>query len=150
MRRFFDRQPEREAALYAEAAGLLEEGLELDFVLGLYPDEAEWLRPMLETSASLAGVYAQDQPSYYFEASLKAKVLAAGRRRAAPAPRPAYARLVAAGGTVVASAALMGTVFLGFPPPKTPSRATGTTPSSWRVSASATPPRAATTASTFS
>jgi hypothetical protein len=116
MRRLFDRTPARQEAHFAEARALLEDGLERDFVLGLYPGEEGWLAPMLETAEAVGGAYAGEQPSYYFEASLKAKVLAAHRRKAvaAPAPRPAYGRMAAATASLMTVAGMLGVLLLGF------------------------------------
>ena len=79
MRRFFDSQPGYDAALFAEAQALADDGLDREFVLGLFPDDAEWLGGLLDFSAELKGAIASEPPSYYFEGSLKSKFIAAGR-----------------------------------------------------------------------
>ena len=43
IRHLFERKASAEAELLAEAQSLLDDGLDLDFVLGLFPDDAEWL-----------------------------------------------------------------------------------------------------------
>jgi len=40
---FLSRESDDEAELYAEAQALLDDCLEMDFVLDLYPDDAAWL-----------------------------------------------------------------------------------------------------------
>ncbi|MBI5949919.1 MAG: hypothetical protein HY875_17415 [Chloroflexi bacterium] len=126
MKSLLDRKPGYDARTFAEAQALIEDGLELDFVLGLYPDDAAWLAPMLGLSGALAATYTAEQPSYFFEASLKNRFLAAAREAAqpvtaaptlpaAPAPAPfARVRTAFAGASVVASAAAVGILTLGF------------------------------------
>lgn len=125
MLRLFDRKPAYAAALFAEAQALVDDGLEPQFVLDLYPEEAVWLAGMLGVSDTVASAYEAEAPSYYFEASLKAKFLAAARRQADPAAIPAGAVLVpatqpggfrtafAAGG-VLAATALVAVMAVGF------------------------------------
>lgn len=88
---FFGRTPDPEAEIYSEAQALLDDGLERDFVLSLFPDDAEWLEDLLETSLLIGGGYASEEPSYYFEASLKAKFIAGeiAPQTAVPEPIPA-------------------------------------------------------------
>lgn len=119
MRRFFDSQPGYDDALFAEAQALADDGLDREFVLGLFPDDAEWLGGLLDFSAELKDAIASEPPSYYFEGSLKSKFLAAGRAAArAPEPPPVFAlsrlRTVAASMSVAMSAAVLGAVTLGF------------------------------------
>jgi hypothetical protein len=121
IRQLFERKPSYEAQVLAEAQSLLDDGLDLEFVLGLFPDEADWLEGMLETSGAIEEAYAGESASYYFEASLKSRFLAAASRpAAAPAPltlpAPAYSpvRALSASMGVVAAAAALGTVALGF------------------------------------
>ena len=52
---FFGRRPDPEAEIYSEAQALLDDGLDLEFVLSLFPDEAHWVAEMLETSAVIGG-----------------------------------------------------------------------------------------------
>lgn len=114
--RFFESQPTREDEILAEALGLLDDGLDAAFVAGLYPEDEEWLAPMLGVTTIIGETY-DAEPSYYFEASLKAKVLAASRDRTAQAPVPGFFntfRSAAAGATVMAGAALFGVLTLGF------------------------------------
>ncbi|MGE5597482.1 MAG: DUF5667 domain-containing protein [Hyphomicrobiales bacterium] len=130
MIRLFRPRPGRQAEVFAEARALVDDGLELGFVLDLFPDDAEWLEPLLRTSAAVSRAVAEETPSYYFEASLKAKFLAAGAaaaREASPetpvppayVPAPAsgpFAALRAgvAGLAVVGAAAGLGILTLGF------------------------------------
>jgi len=119
MRRFFESQPGFDAALFAEAQALADDGLDREFVLALFPDDAEWLAGLLDFSAELKEAIASEPPSYYFEGSLKSKFLAAGRAAArAPEPQPVFAlsrmRTVAASMSVAMSAAVVGVITLGF------------------------------------
>jgi hypothetical protein len=119
IRQLFERKPSYEAQVLAEAQSLLDDGLDLDFVLGLFPHDEEWLEGMLQTSAAIEAAYAGDSASYYFEGSLKAKFLA-GANRPAPAPivlpTPQYsgARTAVASMGVVSAAAGIGVLALGF------------------------------------
>ena len=122
MRFLFESKPSTEAELFAEACSLVDEGLEPDFVVGLYPREAEWLGPMLGVSAGVAGAIATEQPSFFFEASLKSKFLAAAREQQDPVAAPrsvgyapmASARTALASTAVVLSAGVMGVLTLGL------------------------------------
>ena len=115
---FLTRRPGYDAELYAEAQSLVDDGLDADFVLGLYPGDEDWLAPLLDTGIAITGVVAAEQPSYYFEASLKAKFLAAAREAVEPAaiaPAPlAPLRTAIAGFSVVGAAAAIGAITLGF------------------------------------
>ena len=90
MRFLIDRKPGRESELFAEAAALMDDGLDADFVLGLYPDDAEWLAPLLQTGRAVRKAVDVEEPSFFFEASLKSKFLAGAREVREPlaAPRP--------------------------------------------------------------
>ena len=119
MRRFFDPRPGHDAELFAEAQALADDGLDREFVLALFPDDAEWLAELLDFSAEMKEAIASEPPSYYFEGSLKSKFLAAGRAAArAPEPQPVFAlsrmRTVAASMSVAMSAAVVGVISLGF------------------------------------
>jgi len=125
MKRLFDRQPGYDAALFAEAQALIDDGLDAEFVLALYPGEAEWLIPLLDTTGAIIDATRGEQPSYFFEASLKQRFLAAAREqqaRPAPAPVPLFGaapsnsslRTAFAGTAVAAAAAVVGVVTLGF------------------------------------
>ena len=119
MRRLFDSQPGHDAAIFAEAQALADDGLDRDFVLGLFPDDADWLSGLLTFSTELKEAIASEPPSYYFEGSLKSKFLAAGRAAArTPEPQPVFAlsrmRTVAASMSVAMSAAVLGAITLGF------------------------------------
>lgn len=122
MRFLFDSKPTSQAELFSEACSLIDDGLDAEFVLGLYPDEAEWLAPMLATTTGVVEAIESEQPSYFFEASLKSKFLAAAREQRAPTTAPVasgYAplsqvRTALASATVVLSAAALGVVTLAF------------------------------------
>ena len=82
------RRPNREEDLYAEAQALVDDGLDLQFVLALYPDDAEWLAPLLDTGIVIGETFAAEEASYYFEASLKNRFISAGLEKAARAHEP--------------------------------------------------------------
>ena len=114
---FLDRTPGTEAATYAEAQALLDDGLDRDLVLSLFPNDRDWLAPLLKTTASIREAVQLEPPSYYFEASLKAKFLGAGRRQAQPLDTAVPAnhfRTAVAGLSVAAVGALMSLITLGF------------------------------------
>jgi hypothetical protein len=119
IRRLFERKPGYEAQVLAEAQALIDDGLELDFVLGLFPEDAAWLEGMLETTAAIEQACAAESASYYFEASLKARFLAAANQPAPapvilPAPHYSGARTAIASMGVVSAAAAVGVLALGF------------------------------------
>jgi TolA-binding protein len=82
------RRTTRADELFAEAQALIDDGLELAFVLDLYPDDADWLAPLLDTGIVIGESFAVEEPSYYFEASLKNRFVEAGAERAARAAAP--------------------------------------------------------------
>lgn len=129
MRRLFERGAGREAEIFAEAQALLDDGLDLPFVLDLFAEDADWLEPMLQLTEQTRAAAAAQEPSYFFETSLKSQFLAAGAKLAreeraerilpmaasASAPGP-FARLrtwAAATGAAVTAAAL-GVLTFGF------------------------------------
>lgn len=124
--RLFDRAPGIDAATFAEAQALVDDGLDLAFVLELYPDDAGWLAPLLRTGATVSEAARAEQSSYYFEATLKAKFLAAAAAQQAaipatepvfdaPAPGPfARVRALAAGAAVLGASAVMAVLTLGL------------------------------------
>jgi hypothetical protein len=116
MRNLFERKPDYQAATFAEAQALADDGLDRDFVLGLFPDDAEWLGDMLGFSEAIEDTYAGESPSYFFEASLKSKFLAAARTQPAPTPQFTFGgfRTAVASLSVVTSAAAVGVLALGF------------------------------------
>lgn len=130
MRYLFDRKPDERSALFAEAQALVDDGLELDFVLGLFPDDAEWLRDELRFTSEIVDAFAFEPPSYYFEASLKNKFLAAARQPAARRPEmagvPFKSAVASLGLTVAAMGA--GVITLGFV------TAGGAVPGDWNYS----------------
>lgn len=143
MRRLFERGAGREAEIFAEAQDLLDDGLDLDFVLDQFADDADWLEPMLLLTEETRTAAASLEPSYHFEASLKAKFLAAGAELAReeraeralpvlvpePAPGPAARlRALAAGVGMVAASLALGVLTLGFV------TAEGAVPGDWNYS----------------
>jgi hypothetical protein len=121
MRLLFDRKPDREAEIFAEACSLLDDGLDEDFVLSLYPDDADWLGPQLSTASGVTRAIETEQPSFFFEASLKSKFLAAGREAAVPAAaaptaygRVSPARTAVASASVALAAGILGILSFGF------------------------------------
>jgi hypothetical protein len=122
MRFLLDRKPDRESELFAEASALVDDGLDADFVLGLYPDDAEWLAPLLATGAAVSEAAETEQPSYFFEASLKSKFLAAARegQQAQAMPRAvgyqpqSSVRTAVASAGIMLGASVMGILTLGF------------------------------------
>lgn len=120
IRKLFERKASHEAELLAEAQALLDDGLELEFVLGLFPDDAAWLEPLLAFTTDYEDVFSREPASYYFEASLKSKFLGA-----AQAPRPVVPVVVTAPSfspmrtaiasmSVASAAAAIGILSLGF------------------------------------
>jgi hypothetical protein len=112
-----NRRPGSRAALFAEAQALVDDGLDSALVLELYPEEAPWLASLLGTTANVAMASSEAQASYYFEASLKRKFLAAGARKAYSTRRgPVIAihepthrfRTAVAGTALVGAAAAIG------------------------------------------
>ena len=116
MGRLFTRKPGGRDALFAEAQALVDDGLDPDFVLGLYPDDGAWLAPLLETSAIIGETFAIGEPSYYFEASLKSRFLAAarGKRQAQPVSLAERGRAALSAVTVMAGAGALAVLSLGF------------------------------------
>lgn len=116
MRNVFDRKPDYQAAIFAEAQALADDGLDREFVLGLFPDDAEWLGGMLQFSEAIADTYAGESPSYFFEASLKSKFLAAAQTQPAPTPQFTFGgfRTAVASLSVASAAAAIGVLALGF------------------------------------
>jgi Domain of unknown function (DUF5667) len=117
----FNRAPGYEAALYAEAQALLDDGLDLEFVADLYPDDADWLTPLLQTGAAIADAAQADQASYFFEASLKQKFLAEAARKSEAVPALAIVppsgmsrvRTFSAGAALAGMAAAVGAITFG-------------------------------------
>lgn len=104
MRNVFRSRPGHEAALFAEAQTLIEDGLPLEEVLDIFSADAAWLRPLLECTESIEASLDAEPPSYYFHASLKSRFLeAANERRYRPVVRRESA-LASKARTVVASA----------------------------------------------
>lgn len=114
MRALFERKPDYTETVFAEAQALLDDGLDLDFVLDLFPADAEWLRDKLQFTAELQDAIASEPPSYFFEASLKSKFLA-GARKPAPTAAPLVPyRTAFASLSVAAGALAVGVLTLGF------------------------------------
>lgn len=120
IRQFFERKASAQAELLAEAQSLIDDGLDMEFVLGLFPDDAEWLEGMLTVTTGFADAVAAEQPSYYFEASLKSQFMNAARvpKPVVPVimPAPAYSpvRTAVASMSVAGVAAALGVLALGF------------------------------------
>ncbi len=118
----FRRAPDPRAGIFAEALALYEDGLELAAILALYPEEDRtWLQPLLSTGQILTQAYEEEAASFYFEGSLKAKVLAAsepliGGPPPRPAPRPRLGQLGAALASVavLVVAGSLGVISFGF------------------------------------
>lgn len=122
---FLRRAPDPRASLLAEALALYEDGLEIAAILALYPEEdRRWLRPLLATGRIVSDALGDEDASYYFEGSLKAKVLEAadggasggGRARrplAAPGRRGALAGAGALAAAIVLAVAGFGFVTAG-------------------------------------
>lgn len=120
--RIIDRKPGFDARIFAEAQALLDEGLERAFVLELYPAESPWLGPLLSTSSAIIGAAEAEEPTWYFEASLKQRFIEAGIRRARheveparPVPSTGWGRVRAgfAGVGVAGVAAAVGVLSIG-------------------------------------
>jgi TolA-binding protein len=120
IRQLFERKASYEATVLAEAQSLRDDGLDLEFVLGLFPEEAEWLEPLLTTATDLDAAFEGDPPSYYFEASLKAKFIGAATEPKPVVPvvvsPPSFSpfRTAIATGSVASAAAAVGILALGF------------------------------------
>lgn len=121
IRRLFERKAGSQAEILAEAQALIDDGLEPDFVLSLFPGDADWLAGMLRVTAAVTDAYAAEPASYYFEASLKAKFLARAAEPTTPAeplflPVPGYSpvRTAVASMAVLSGAAAVGVLALGF------------------------------------
>ena len=120
---FFRRTPDPQAETFAEALALYEEGMEIAAILERYPEEEQaWLQPLLSTGQIIGGAFHAEEASYYFEASLKAKVLAAAEpviggepAEALPAP-PRFGQLGAAFASVavLVVAGMLGVISFGF------------------------------------
>lgn len=104
---FFSRGASREAAVYAEAQALADGGVAEEDVLARFDGDAEWLRGMLATGTGIQKTFSSEQPSFYFEASLKSKFLAAANETSQlPVP--------AARGVPRLRGALVGVAFVAF------------------------------------
>ena len=120
MRNIFERKLDSRSAVFAEAEALLDDGLDLDFVLGLFPDEGEGLGDELSVTAGVAATCVAETPSYYFEASLKSRFIEAGMSRpavpapAAPPVRQYPGRTALATFSVAVASVAMGVLALGF------------------------------------
>lgn len=117
----FSPKPGHQETVFAEAQNLLDDGLDVDFVIGLYPDDAEWLEPLLRTADDIMATLRAEEPSFYFEGSLKNRFLAAGAERArerantsALGGKLTRLRAASAAMAVVAGGAIVGVLTLGF------------------------------------
>ncbi len=113
----FRRAPDPRAGLLAEALALYEDGLEIAAILALYPEEDQrWLRPLLSTGQIVSNALGDEESSFYFEGSLKAKVLEAGAPvigGGEPAPAPPLAAPRRMGGALAGVSALAAAVAIG-------------------------------------
>lgn len=118
MKRLFDRKAGYEASIFAEARSLMDDGLDLEFVLGLFPEDAAWLRSQLELTAELSLAYASEPPSFVFEARLRQKFLAAPDHPRSVTPAHggnwAPAKTAATTLSLATAAGVAGVVTLGF------------------------------------
>lgn len=120
IRTLFQRKASYEAEVLAEAQALVDDGLELEFVLELFPQDAEWLRSSLEFVSNYEAAIDSEPASYYFEASLKSKFLAAAAEPrpvvpvVIPAPSFSPLRTFVATMSVASAAAVVGILALGF------------------------------------
>ncbi len=120
IRNLFERKASYEAEVLDEAQALVDDGLELDFVLDLFPEDAEWLRSSLVFIEDLETAYDSEPASYYFEASLKSTFLreAADPRPVVPVviPAPSFSpmRTMVSTMSVAAATAMVGIVSFGF------------------------------------
>lgn len=120
---FFRRTPDPQAEIFAEALALYEDGMEIAVILERYSEEVQdWLKPLLSTGQIIGGTLQAEEASYYFEGSLKAKVLAAatpviGGAPEDPLPEPSrfgqFGAAVASVG-VLGVAAMLGVITFGF------------------------------------
>ena len=121
--KFFRRSPDPQAELFAEALALYEEGIEIATILARYPEEEQaWLKPLLSTGQIIGRALEQEEASYYFEGSLKARVLASAEPVIGGAPEsllPAPSRFGQLGAAlasvaVVAVAGMLGVITFAF------------------------------------
>ena len=120
---FFRRSPDPQAAVFAEALALYEDGQEIAVILARYGEEDQaWLKPMLSTGQIIGRAFEAEEASYYFEGALKAKVLAAAMPVIGGAPEPAlpapprFGQLGAAFASVavLVVAGMLGVITFGF------------------------------------
>ncbi len=123
---FLRRAPDPRAGLLAEALALYEDGLEIAAILALYPEEdRRWLRPLLATGRIVSDALGDEDASYYFEGSLKAKALEAAdggvigggeraRRAVGPIPLPRRTGAALAGAGALIAALALGVTGFGF------------------------------------
>jgi hypothetical protein len=120
IRELFQRKASYEANVLAEAQALIDDGLDLEFVLGLFPDDASWLEPMLDVTSDISLAFEGDPASYYFEASLKSRFLGQALEPKPVVPvvvtAPSFSpfRTAVASASVASSAAAIGILALGF------------------------------------
>ncbi|OAI38805.1 hypothetical protein AYO38_08955 [bacterium SCGC AG-212-C10] len=112
--RIFEHSAGIDAVKYAEAQALIDDGFGLSEVLTMFREDEEWLSPLLSVSTGIKRTYAAEEPSYYFEASLKNRFLEASRRRAEPSSTLQRFRTAAAGALVLAATGSVGVITLGF------------------------------------
>ncbi len=113
--RIIDRAPGYNAAIFAEAQALVDDGLNPTIVLALYGEDAAWLEALLTTGEQLQTAVAAIAPRYEFEANLRRTFLRAAAERPQPktverAPMPAAGRARMA---LASSAAAVGAIAAG-------------------------------------
>ncbi len=108
--KIFERRPGAEATTYAQAQALVDDGLDLGLVLDLFRADAAWLEPLLTASTTVTIAAEVSQPSYFFDASLKRKFVAAGARQGRQLRRTPVLEVASTGNrirTAMASTALV-------------------------------------------
>ncbi len=114
--RLLDRAPGYDAATFAEAQALVDDGLSSELVLAIFAADAAWLRPLLLTGHGLVQAASRQAPRYAFETSLRRKFLQAAVERTAPNRQPVPVANRASAGMRVAmasSAAAVGAIAAG-------------------------------------
>ncbi len=82
MMRLFNSRPSYGDRVYAEAQALIDDGLDRELVLELFPRDTEWLEALLDTSIDLIDATRREEPSWYFEGALKRRFIEAGMKKA--------------------------------------------------------------------
>ena len=122
--RLFEARATYDDRVYAEAQALIDDGLDVELVLELFSADADWLAAKLDTSVAVIGAMRREEPSWYFEGSLKRRFIEAGMAKAsglvpmaevaAPTNHGARLRTGFAAAGVVAGAFAAWVVAFGF------------------------------------